>query len=578
MKNAIYILIFSCFLSTQNIDAQSPFWNWAKAGVALGESQATAIMVDSFGNVFAGGFYTGSDIIFQNDTLPGGQGARMFLNKYSKNGQLLWSRSSNSDVSYGWSVTPYSIKMDSRDYIYVAGQVNTRKIVWGNDSTDAGCGKDFVAKFDPQGNPIWGRFATSRGYDEAKSIALDANGNIYMLGDFYGENVGFGADSFYNHNSNGGYDLLLIKYDSSGHWLWGKSFGGNRNDYAQTISIDKSGNLFIQGYFESDSITFGNYTLSNSDTGQHANIYLVKLDANGNAIWARSNSGISNCNSSSAAMDANGNIYVTGTFGNDMYGYPVWGTSKVTFANITLTDSFRFSKLFLVKYNTNGDVIWAKLPVKMYSQYGTAYSVAVDNIGNIYMCGDFRDSSINNGPDTLASNTFGNLFFAKYDSMGNPLWLKNIGGIYLDASCVITSGADDNVCIAAGINGPRLIFDSTILTIDSNGLRTPIIARLGHDAKLTGIMSENSNMDPVLFISPNPIENNALVRYSIPGDTKVAKLVTYDILGRIRGSIKLNGKEGLININSDDLTKGLYFYSLEIDGSISTTRKIVVEK
>ena len=181
-----------------------------------------------------------------------------------------------------------------------------------------------------------------------------------------------------------------------------KSFGGNEEETGGICSSDKNGNIIFAGRFESDSISFDSITLYNSST-YGRNFYIAKLDPNGNIIWAKS------AGSSSyfldiimgCAIDDMGNIFLTGYFHND----------SITFDSITLVNTpGGGSDVFIVKYDSNGAVQWARSEGGALADLG--HSCATDGNGNILIVGGFQSDSISFGTTTLYNK---GVFLVKYD-------------------------------------------------------------------------------------------------------------------------------------------------------------------
>ena len=126
----------------------------------------------------------------------------------------------------------------------------------------------------------WAKSAGSMGNELSSNITCDLYGDIYVTGNFSSDSITFGTTTL----TNAGFlDFYFVKYDAAGNVLWAKSFGGTSYDYAQSVCVDSSGNVFITGQFISPTITFGATTLINTQIGK-SDIYLVKYDANGNVL------------------------------------------------------------------------------------------------------------------------------------------------------------------------------------------------------------------------------------------------------------------------------------------------------
>jgi DNA-binding beta-propeller fold protein YncE len=130
------------------------------------------------------------------------------------------------------------------------------------------------------GDPLWTRRFGGTGMDMGVSIATNARGEIYVLGQFSGV-MDTGLDT--RHHSAGLEDIFLLKLDMNGNPLWSKSFGGDSHDYADHVVIDDSGDVFITGSFM-DEISLGGK--KHRCKGVH-DIFVAKLDPEGNYIWSK---------------------------------------------------------------------------------------------------------------------------------------------------------------------------------------------------------------------------------------------------------------------------------------------------
>lgn len=157
--------------------------------------------------------------------------------------------------------------------------------------------------------------------------------------------------------------------NAQGDYLWAKSFGGNGNDQVTDVSTDVNGNIYITGYFYSPVITFGSINLTNSQvitdpkTPPTSDVYIVKYDAAGNVLWAKSG-GMGDIDYAySTALDSYGNAYVTGKFSN-----------SITFGSTQLVSKGSFD-IFIVKYDPAGNVLWAKSAAGTAGDHGNALKI-----------------------------------------------------------------------------------------------------------------------------------------------------------------------------------------------------------
>ena len=159
-------------------------------------------------------------------------------------------------------------------------------------------------------NWIWVKAPQGSGVGIGTSIATDVSGHIYVTGNFSAPYIIFGVDTLFN---NGGQDIFVVKYDSTGQVIWAKSFGGDLNNIPNSIAADAFGNIYVVGNFTSHTLTFASTTLVN-DSAHFENMFLAKIDgANGNPLWAISAGERWQDYGNSVTTDALGNVVVVGT-------------------------------------------------------------------------------------------------------------------------------------------------------------------------------------------------------------------------------------------------------------------------
>ena len=191
----------------------------------------------------------------------------------------------------------------------------------------------------------WATQAGGNSYDQGSGIAIDDNGSSYVTGTFR-STATFGS---YSLTSSGSSDIFVAKMDANGNWLWAKQAGGISCDYGYGITTDDNGNSYVTGCF-ADTATFGSYSLTSSGS---SDIFVAKMDANGNWQWATNAGGINYDTGDGIAIEDNGNSYVTGLFG---------GT--ITFGSYSLTGSGSFD-IFVAKLGNDTSVENEIIPTKM---------------------------------------------------------------------------------------------------------------------------------------------------------------------------------------------------------------------
>lgn len=260
---------------------------------------------------------------------------------------------------------------------------------------------------------IWLKSAGGISNDYSNAICSDANGNVYATGTFQGSTISFGSNTLYN-GGTGALDIFVVKYDASGNIIWAKSGNGISNDYTYGICNDMDGNVYITGYFQSPTITFGSVSLTNTST--YSDIFVIKYDSAGNVLWAQSATGSLSEMSYGICSDDEGNVYITGTFGY---------SSNIIFGSDTLINRGGYD-IFLAKYDGSGNLLWTKNEGGAGGDYSSA--ICTDTFDNVYITGFFQNHAIF-GNDTLIANGNTGIFTAKYDTYGNYIWAKSAIGI-----------------------------------------------------------------------------------------------------------------------------------------------------
>lgn len=259
----------------------------------------------------------------------------------------------------------------------------------------------------------WINSAGGNSNDESYDVEVDNSGFIYTTGYVTSSSV-FGGTI--NLTTNGFSDIYISKSDSNGNFLWAKVFGGTQADRGYDIAIDNSGNIYITGYFIGTA-NFGSVTLTS--VGNSQDIFILKLDTNGNVIWAKSEGGNEGETGYGVTVDNLGNVIITGQFkGNAQIGLNNFSSSIDPITGLPAFD------MFVSKYDSLGNNLWSIQGVAKYDDRGLA--LKTDQNNNIYITGQFSDTL------TIAGATHNNTIFnagmlLKLDALGNEVWFKRLG-------------------------------------------------------------------------------------------------------------------------------------------------------
>ncbi|MBI3502269.1 MAG: T9SS type A sorting domain-containing protein [Bacteroidetes bacterium] len=298
-------------------------------------------------------------------------------------------------------------------------------------------------------NWLWAKSAAGTGGDEGYSVSADAIGNVYVTGSFTSPTITFGTTTLTNTNNNA--EVFITKYDANGNVLWAKSATGTGVDEGYSVSTDAGGNVFVTGYFWSPTITFGSTTLTNAGG---FDVFIAKYDSNGNVLWANNTGGTADDVGTSVSADAGGNVFLTGYF----------KSTAITFGSTTLTNT-GFDNIFIVKYDANGNALWAKSAGGTGAFSVVGFSASANAAGNVFVTGGFGGSpTVTFGSTTLTNSGGGDVFVAKYDSGGNVVWVKSVGGTGGDYGNSVSADTSGDVFVTGRFTSPTLTFGSTTLT------------------------------------------------------------------------------------------------------------------
>lgn len=291
----------------------------------------------------------------------------------------------------------------------------------------------------------WAVATGSGNMDRVWDMALDPLGNIYVTGEF--------VDTLQVGNiiipGWGLSDIFVAKYTSNGVPVWAKAFGGTEGDVGISIDADAAGNCYITGLI-AGSVNFEDEVLT-SNGGWDA--FILKLDTNGNKVWAHTEGGIEGDLGYGIATMPDGRCFVTGWFGNTIHFHD----------NTTLT-SMGGSDVLIFACDADGNLLWKRRAGGTAVEYG--YKIAVDHYGNSYVTGSAGAGSDFSG---LVLNGSG-AYIVSYDVNGNVRWL-NLGanaGVISIAVDRTQSLIEQMGCITGRVTGSATFGDVVLNTIDGS--------------------------------------------------------------------------------------------------------------
>ncbi|PJB14467.1 MAG: hypothetical protein CO118_08490 [Flavobacteriales bacterium CG_4_9_14_3_um_filter_32_8] len=339
----------------------------------------------------------------------------------------------------------YDVEVDAAGNIYTTGYTTAASVFGPSiNLTTNGYSDVYVSKSSANGNFLWvkvfGGLLADRGYD----IEVDASGNIYVTGTFNGTATFGSVTLTANNNSQ---DIFVLKLDNLGNVIWVKSEGGPEGDTGYGITFDNSGNVIVTGQFKGTAQIGLNTFSSAIDpiSGLPAyDIFVSKYDANGIDLWSIQGTAKYDDRGLALKTDQNNNIYITGQF-----------SDTLTIAGSTHNNTI-FNAGMLLKLDSMGNEVWFK---RMGAVQTLVYDLDIDNLGNIYITGDFMGQMIiigASGNNYLNGNYTYRIFIIKFDSQGELLWMREDDSNSQVSSKAITLDANQDPYISGTF---KCVFD-----------------------------------------------------------------------------------------------------------------------
>ena len=373
-------------LSANLAPAQGPVFDWVNGieilGTNLGDSSCEDVKTDAMGNVISAGWFKGN-IDFDTDPTFG---VNTYLNS---NGQ------------------------------------------------QAG----YLQKVDANGDFVWAVKLGSTGTVRLFGLDVDAAGNSYVSGYFFGTadmDPGSGVEELI---AVGGADVFIVKINADGTLGWARQIGDVGNEVGYSLVLDDAGNITLAGVFEGTvDMDPGTGTTQLTSVG-YSDMFVSKLDPAGDLIWARQLSPTTPGNGHEEELehtiDSDGNLLVTGWFAEGFDFDP--GPAVLELNTTGNTD------LFVLKLDPNGDLVWVK-QVGSSSSAGLVLGegIGTDLADNVYIAGRFTNiTDFDPGPGLLQLPPFSDgTYILKLDANGDFQWVREIVGNQTDVANGIAVAAD----------------------------------------------------------------------------------------------------------------------------------------
>lgn len=366
---------------------------WAKQIPTLSEWGQIELKLDRDGNI-----YVTSDLR-DNADMDSGPGVFMmsitgfrdvFIIKLDPDGNLLWAKQFGGPGDTGPSALAIEIDMDNN--VIIGGVFNNTVDfdpgpgLYNLTSTNHFQG--FVSKLNSNGDLLWvkqfGNSLAGTGGCQISDIRCDSRNNIVIIGSFSGTcdfDPGPGVSNVTSSPGTAG-DGFFCKLDANSNLIWVKSIGqtGSNNHFVtQTgLEIDGLDNLLISGFFIG-TFDFDPGPGVYSATSFPYNFYILKLDGQGNFIWARIIGADEIDTGNDVVVDLANNVYIIGSFGTSVDFDPGPG--------VHIINSPHYGPSGLVKLTPDGNFVYAAPFPSLFFGTSLFRRMVIDPVRNIYITG-----------------------------------------------------------------------------------------------------------------------------------------------------------------------------------------------
>lgn len=557
---------------------------------------------------------------------------------------MLWSGALVSqDITLDWVktfdsgyATSYAVTTDAAGNVYHCGVFSTKTDFDPGPDTlfysPVGVSAAFVQKFGPTGNVLWTEtFGTDLGVNRANSLAVDATGNVYVIGSFSESgdyDPGSGVTTLSALSLN---DVFVMKLNTDGDFQWAKDFGTYNMDEGNSIVVHPSGSIFATGRITED-LTIDLVTGTTTIYTNYQYGFILKMNPDGDFLQFNYVDGFANYYAYGLEIGPTSNMYQVGGFADsldlnggtvgtdqvfcngivdafirkfDGSGFYLWGHAiggqgfdgavtvaadnsdnvfvggyfaetvdfdpSATVNNITAVN---YSDAFVIKYNAAGDLSWVKTFPATLGNFSEVKSVHSDGQGAMYATGSYNDGiDIDPGSGTAMLTGFGgdDIFLVKLNAAGDFVWGHGFGGAGDDYSRSVYVDGNYQVFLTGEFTD-SVDFDpgaGTDIQVNADLFdASAYVAK--YDQGITGI-GATPKLAPI-GVYPNP--TNGLLTIDLSGTYQQGTIQILNMAGQVVYTHP-QPSTGKVNLQVD-LPTGAYFVKVS-DNHQQSIVKVVFE-
>lgn len=276
---------------------------------------ATDVASDGEGNIIVVGFSEGGDYEFDTGiTVKAASGNDIFVTKLSPSGATLWGERVGSAASGEPNDPTACVAVSRSDGSILVGGAYSNALVFPNgvQLPILGSQDGFVVKLDTYGAGVWGKsFGEKDQRQRVNAVSFGPSGEALFTGGFTG-NVTLGGDTLMGYRNN--QNLLIAKLDATGKHVFSHGYGSSGEQIGRSINVDSNGNILVVGEFEGVIDAFGDSAIVNADVDGRWDAFALKIGGkDGLPIWARGYGAEENQHVAGAALESNDEAIMIGT-------------------------------------------------------------------------------------------------------------------------------------------------------------------------------------------------------------------------------------------------------------------------
>ncbi|MEZ4931421.1 MAG: T9SS type A sorting domain-containing protein [Saprospiraceae bacterium] len=406
--------------------------------------------------------------------------------------------------------------------------------------------------------------ASSIGINELSFIG----GNYFLTGSFYGvalkldDQYSDAIAPFQGFNTQ---DVFTIKINGEWECEWIDMSGGLFREFHGASATNSQKSTISTGNFSSGAFACDQDTVYNPYSFFWPDMWVSKIDANGQCEWLRSVNDINSVTGVGTGFLSDGSVVVGGHYRGD----------NADFGDTTLTAPYDNTNSFIAKYTSFGKFEFA-------AQFGGEAPIKITDLAigegdAIWVCGDFFSDTIRKDPTigqfvlpTIAEGY--DAFIVKFDKKGNALFALSMGGKGTDFATGIERGPGNKLYLKISTMSDTLDINGELIT--SNFIGSDLYI------EITDIPTQTSETSPApiaIKIYPNPVSNNQIINYEItaPENIDFQQIKLYSIYGQLISQYKINDKKGQVEL--PHLFPGIYLIKFENKNGMGQVQKLIVE-